>query len=386
MATITKEKNYVIITNDKGYSYQYNINDGTLTAVKTGNVIHSMPKYGVSPMIYNIAFDFNWKKNNPFIQAFCDCVYRDSLYAPHNGTILQIQIIDKLNSIGYDKLAAVDIDICHILSDENYFKKFAKAFKNDSGLALSDFVRNCAFEDFLKALNVNMEEDERITTDMVNKIFDLYRDSYDYYIGQVGNREDKLPYDNCFKHDIKNCSLLLYYMIKYDNAIKDITNVGTASLVNTYINMCKELNIEPEKGDLMRLYPQVRDTYLLYKHKADNEKIVKNLARFPLFFEDESYIVKIPQDVNDFREEAESQHNCVYRLYMGKVMQGITNVVFIRKKSDPAHSYITCEVKNDGIINQYLAHHNTTPCAAAIEFKTKYQQYLTKAFAALEDQ
>lgn len=142
-----------------------------------------------------------------------------------------------------------------------------------------------------------------------------------------------------------------------------------------YEGMCKDLNWEPKKGDFGSLYVQVKLTYELNKQKIEKEKLEKNQPK-KLFFEDENFTVVIPVTSEEFKAEAEAQQNCVFRSYLPDVIDGDTNIVFIRKKSDINASYITCEVRN-GVIRQYLTRFNNyVRDEEANEFRKKYQAYL----------
>lgn len=95
-----------------------------------------------------------------------------------------------------------------------------------------------------------------------------------------------------------------------------------------------------------------------------------------LHYEDDNYIVIPLTSRAMFHAEGTAQDNCVERLYMRMVANGETNVVAIRKKSDPDKSYITCEVRN-GQIYQYLYSHNRRVTdTKALGFQYAYQQHL----------
>lgn len=98
-----------------------------------------------------------------------------------------------------------------------------------------------------------------------------------------------------------------------------------------------------------------------------------------LRFENDNLIVIPLVSRMDFKTEADHQQNCVERLYMREVVKGNTHVVAIRKKSDVTTPYITCEVRPDGRIIQYLGRFNRTPQDASDRaFQRQYQEHLTK--------
>lgn len=98
-----------------------------------------------------------------------------------------------------------------------------------------------------------------------------------------------------------------------------------------------------------------------------------------LRFENDNLIVIPLVSRMDFKTEADHQQNCVERLYMREVVTGKTHVVAIRKKADVTTPYITCEVRPDGRIIQYLGRFNRVPQdASARAFQRQYQEHLTK--------
>jgi hypothetical protein len=66
----------------------------------------------------------------------------------------------------------------------------------------------------------------------------------------------------------------------------------------------------------------------------------------------------------------------VFSMYLDKVVNGETHVVFVRRKDNPTQSLITCEVRN-GRILQFLERYNCSPSdPALIAFRTAYQTHL----------
>ena len=95
-----------------------------------------------------------------------------------------------------------------------------------------------------------------------------------------------------------------------------------------------------------------------------------------LSFENEYFKVIIPTTREEFVAEGKAQHNCVGRLYIQPVIEGETNIVFIRKKEDLDTSYITCEVRNR-CIQQYLSQYNrAVRDTLALEFYKAYAKHL----------
>lgn len=133
------------------------------------------------------------------------------------------------------------------------------------------------------------------------------------------------------------------------------------------------------KGDFMRLYCQYKETYEINKDKYDNKILAdwQNLKNNAFSFEDDDFVVVAPQSKEEFRIEGDNQNNCVFRLYYKKVLEKKCRIIFVRKKSDASHSYITVEIYNDGKIGMYLAKNNSQPCEqSAMAFKEKLQEHI----------
>lgn len=127
-----------------------------------------------------------------------------------------------------------------------------------------------------------------------------------------------------------------------------------------YLEMCEELGEEPIFKNFLKCYSIVKRTINLKKRSAISEDIAKNNDK-RLAFENDDVIVIVPTTYEEFKTEADYQRNCVCAYYSSKVADNETNVVFIRKKSEPNIPYITCEVTKSGIIRQYLTRFNSTP-------------------------
>ena len=139
----------------------------------------------------------------------------------------------------------------------------------------------------------------------------------------------------------------------------------------------KLMNITDWKKDksFLDAYCRVATEYDVWKNRAMSIKLAE--TRKPqLAYENDKYIVIVPTTEAEYKDEADMQDNCVYRMYMERVANGTTNIVFIRKKSDPTKSVITCEVSNNFRMEQYLAKRNTYASTTEENFKKEYIEYL----------
>lgn len=144
-----------------------------------------------------------------------------------------------------------------------------------------------------------------------------------------------------------------------------------------YITLCNLLHKERTYKNLYLSICQMEKEKELMKNKLCADWQPKD----KLFYENEDFTIVIPTTADEFRFEADCQHNCVFRSYFSEVTEHQTHIVFVRKKEKPNKPYITCEVSNDGKIIQYLAQFNAQPKdASAQKFAKEYSEFLRKQF------
>lgn len=162
-------------------------------------------------------------------------------------------------------------------------------------------------------------------------------------------------------NELNTHALVLAFLLDYlqmSNDLEETPNFN-GNVLNKYVNLKREL--EAKKNSIFA-----------------NKQLEKNLT-----FEDDSFIVVVPTTIAELVKEGEEQHNCVGDYgYDKKVLEGKCNIVFIRKKTNPNKSYITCEINPNGhIIQYYLAHnYSVYDDNPAYSFKLKYIEYLQTIF------
>lgn len=347
MSTITKERNILVIIGDKtNRRYTFDINTGVLYGC-SGKALKSKPsevtKFSIGGSPIFAAYHYLMERFTT-TQISSNALYKKYL-----------AFADTLTSLGYttNNISAWEMwyfnDV--IYSEQETLKevlKFCKKEKEaDNRITYNKYIQEKIAREFEREIQkYNLTEQER---ELLN--FLLRRKNIEMKISVI-------------------VSYLKFLMPFYDNNQYDIERK-----LMIYESMCKDLKWEPKKGDFGSLYVQVKLTYELNKKKIEREKLEENQPK-KLFFEDENFTVVIPVTGEEFKAEAEAQSNCVYRSYLPEVINGRTNIVFIRKKTDVENSYITCEVRN-GRIEQYLTKYNSyVRDDNALEFEKKYQAYL----------
>ena len=89
---------------------------------------------------------------------------------------------------------------------------------------------------------------------------------------------------------------------------------------------------------------EMKSQKLLNKYKLTKKK------RDKLYdFEDDEFIIKMPDTPIDIMEEGKTLNHCVGG-YMENHVEGKTTILFLRRKNDPETSFYTIEVKNNEVI------------------------------------
>lgn len=344
---ITKEKNilsFFMEDDTTKVPYKLDINTGIFYG-KSGK-----PVKGAPSKFWFQMFDHRYDNNITYFLTDIHGQITDMTALTQEAKYLSL--MDKAQNIGYkiDSYACVDRKTLDEV--DKHFKLFVKFFKevyqqNDEN-AFSKFCEwreEKAFNELLDSIS-----DEHFTP--------VLRDFITRHRGEFTQKQ--LPY-------------VIYYITRglYDFCQCEPTSVryggnsneGTLLyMLREYFRLCKETNTEPQKEDFYRSFINLRRTYVIKQSVINTQKFQDHYNSRPwLSFENDDCFVMIPKTTEDFLNEANQQRNCVYSMYMPKVLRGETNVVFIRKKDNPNKSYITCEISDNGKIRQYLAFSNKTP-------------------------
>ena len=266
---------------------------------------------------------------------------------------------DKLDSIGYTatiwELNQYSVDLANM-----DFRKLARFIQQEranghtGGGMIEDYIVKCHKEEW--ATKVGLQADEMLTKEMIEFIYRDYR-----------NEEPKTQ------------RMLAYYLSRgaweyyYDDS-----RYSLRAKINNMLSFARELQVDLEKGDFFRQYINLHRAYVAKKDEIANRKMAEyqEYRRNALTFETNTHIVIIPTTVEELRIEGSKQGNCVGG-YGARIGEKDRNVVFIRRKTDPTKSYITCDILSNGSINQYLAARNSyVRNEQDLEFERLYQAHL----------
>ncbi len=352
MAMTVKEKNIIKFYLDDSKPenfYALDINTGILYGIK-GSPIKRTPNGMNDFMCYHATSCVlrYMRKNHS---------WHSIAYSDFSRLAKYLQICDKLDSIGYDY--ANDDIATHSLLDfvNEHFKEFVQYLATeyeDERHTLGNFKYRCEEKLFIKENKIEVSE-----------YFPL--EWVRYLIG-------------CHFANEKQVACAIYY---FKRGLYVALDSRCESLLKNFFHYCDKLGKEYPRGDFIRELATIKKEYEFRKTELDNKALYENQMKRAkaLTFTDGNLIAIIPTTTEEFLAEANSQNNCVARMYMPRVIDDRTNIVFIRRVSDPDKSYITCEVRN-GEIEQYLGKNNRWLYndAEAMAFRDLFEEHLSKTW------
>lgn len=359
---LTFNKGIIRFSNNSGKAYVISVNDNTIQNETTKKLLKNLP----SDLIIYLRNIFD--SNNLHLDNFRSCIIGDSKEILRN----ELLFADKLASLNielnqYSRISNKDVTFI-----KKNFTAFAK-YKTDTYSA-----RTVNFSDILFGF-INEYNRKRLCKYAI-------ADSEEYEILEYWFRH----HDNNFDEEEYKIPYIMYFLnhglidFSRDIASPYSTKVTIVETIDKYFNYCKILNREPQKGDIFKQIIEMSQTYQMKKNKMDTEAITAIKEKFfdKINFSTDDYFIHIPTTAKEFEDESEQMHNCVYRMYLPKVIAHNTIVVFVRKKENPNASYITCEINmNTGEIKQFLGKFNNTPTDPKDkEFKKLYTEFLNNNF------
>lgn len=366
MATITFDKGIITYTdNENNYNYSIDINNGIITNNRTNRKNKSLP-----PKFINVCIDFMrdcWtgKKatNNCHLNNIIFYFY---MRGNRGYSFYELRIIDKLSAIGM-YLTTLPTD--YVVVEKN-MARIAKRRKDFPNSTLRDIL-----------YDIQQEDTEKI----IKSYCSPKSPYYDYFCTYYTTfSKDKLSFVAYFlAHGLWD-----FYVSMETKEIsswrKNVIYSNITDTLTDYFRMCDYFKKPYEKSDFFKQFVALSKTYKIEQTTIENNTLKDFYSRYAnkISFENNDFEVILPTCREDFKKEADSQHNCVYTTYFPKVIKNETIVVFIRRKADITKSYITCEIGiNSGLIKQYLTTYNhPVTDKNAIKFKKDYQDFLYTNF------
>lgn len=132
-----------------------------------------------------------------------------------------------------------------------------------------------------------------------------------------------------------------------------------------YIAQCKKLSYDlTDKNIVMpaNVFQAHQELTDLLNRKAAEEKARENAQKLKRFskrlsklqkkysYTDGTFLIRPAEDYEDLCKEGTVLHHCVYSNYADDYIKGKTDILFIRRVTDPDSPYYTLEYKNDTVI------------------------------------
>ena len=261
------------------------------------------------------------------------------------------RIVDKINSLNAEIDSWYGFDPKRLREIDKNFKDFARYCRETERPSIFDYFSRGGMPAFARRYNL-----DRYHLTEEDKLF-MWKHREEF-------EEAQIP-------------VIAYHLSR---GLLEFLGASTQSYLRNFFSLCDKLEIEPPKEDFYRTFINLKREYEMRKKEIDGRALKRNYnkKRDALSFEFGNYTVVIPSSADDFKDEADQQHNCVYSSYLSRVVEGDTYVVFIRLKNALDKSVITCEIRN-GQIRQYLTRFNQRTLDTELcEFRAEYQKHLTE--------
>lgn len=168
------------------------------------------------------------------------------------------------------------------------------------------------------------------------------------------------------------------------------TPTDVLSDYSDYLDQCRRLGLDVNRKEVA--VPQnLRDLHRQYSeeltHRANEKKAKEQAERAKKLAKDlpklkrkytyasSGLFIRPAEGPEDLLKEGCAQHNCVYSCYTEQYLDRKTDILFVRKQSDPDQSYVTVEFKNGAVI-QCRADHNRPAPPDVQEFMQAWLAYL----------
>ena len=187
---------------------------------------------------------------------------------------------------------------------------------------------------------------------------------------------------------IKEYNLDLNAFLEYCLYLDHVESVDLKKLMADYPDyLHRELHLKGGRMARMEKYPQtwLSTTYKQQKEYENLQQLERmeeygNTEKFDnsvaankhLEWEHGNYLIRMPTNAEDIRDEADQMHHCV-ATYIPAIEAGRKIVMFMRDKENPDKSLVTVEVIN-GAITQAYAQRDTYPSIPCMIWLGKWAQ------------
>lgn len=345
-----KERQFLVFEFEDGKTVKYNLATGESIG-KSGRVVK------------NICSQLSGYSLLQVIQSFGDEKYRDFL-------LYVDKQVNKSTSTKYywrrnrrvDKITNVGT----FLSRLNDYSKYEQYFS--SGLTNIDFPMNYKYTEIPKGLiklckennyklNNNIVEIYKTNPNLINTLMDI--DFYSIDKNSIWNLLTSKDYTPRVTRE-KLLDLITRYNYNPTSLIKYIDNLMTYEALDGLITIITELH------DYIRMVSVISDRYDKYPknfltthkiatrnyqrlRKQFNEDLFARRINEDLEYKYKDYVIIYPKTTQEIKDEAINLNHCVAS-YIDRVIDGVCDILFLRKKKEPNKSLITLEVRYNNVV------------------------------------
>lgn len=367
---IRKEKGMILFNNNAGKQVGIDLNQHCWIGVK-GTPVKTPPS-GAAALFRNYYYRNDADTADMFVYTLARVLNEHTLEWIFANKADHFKLIERLTSMGLRMPNYSRINEANVKTLNKHFKELVECIQE--GKHWRELIEKYRRLDWFEEHKI--PNYQQYDTKLLDFVYNYFADNVeDKYIPQV------------FWYIEKEHIFDLYELEQKYKEHRYLGYMLSESLVKELQMACKYAALQhlpklPKNG-LRQLYTQLMHTYCINKEKIDSETLTANQLNRNLDFAFGDYVVVIPTTPHQFKDEAYQQSNCVYRMYMSKVMDNRTNVVFIRHKDNLEKSVVTCEVKN-GLIEQFLRAYNNgvyeSKDPELYAFKKAYQKHLDNNF------
>lgn len=279
------------------------------------------------------------------LNQYYKSVYLENIDEKLNGTIFQYSQIKE--AIMY--LNNTKVNLLRILEKAREYPSFELLMKmklfnlalnhpekfNVKGNFEKRFGINKEYYNFMKENNISYEElcvlrlIKISNIKIIKKLLDLAHSRIDD-LEETYNYVDLLKIEE-YSHSQKNFSLQNY--LDYIHNIKRLGIPITKKVLFP-------LNFKEAHDNSVEKVKIVASKEIAQKIKTRYKKLQVNK------FQDKNLFIRPAKTLEDLKDEAKQQKNCVYKNYSELYANGITDIYFLRKLENPKKSLVTVEVRN----------------------------------------
>lgn len=376
----TKDKNIIHFYTNRNKAYVFDINK-TMWFGLTGKELVKMPPV-VAEYVHKLCWNTNTSTSILMLLNRCSGTYSIN----YNKRLFLL--CDRFTSLGLKvKPAGIGNDLTTMIEDNfKVFVQWAKEQQNNNGY--SGYIRPELFINYIiekeyrdKVIKICNPNTPKALVDMLVKFAYQYKEYYEtehnlkcacYWAERTLGYRHMLVSNGYHREDFATG--------RENECAFDIMSIN-GDLIE-FFKLAKRLNYIPDKSDFEKQYIALKKEYWVQRVYKDNQNIANFYTKYAdnLLFENDKYKVVLLDTVDKLCNESRIQQNCIAHSYIPAILDNRCLIVSIRDKDNMEIPIVSCEIRLDGRISQYLRQYNgwvdNSNYPDLFKFKQQYQEYL----------